>query len=83
MGKSLVIILVIILLIGGGVYFLISSGKIPTPLIKNKQTQPQPQSLGEQLYTQTKNPIKDKIPETNPFKVETNPIKAIYPNPFR
>ena len=73
MGKSLVIILVItLLIIGGGVYFFISSGKIPKS-----------QSLGEQIYTQTQNPIKVKVPETNPFKIETNPIKAIYPNPFR
>ena len=72
MGKTLVIILVIILLICGGVYFFISIGKIPKS-----------QSLGEQIYTQTQNPIKVKVPQTNPFKVETNPIKAIYPNPFR
>ncbi|MBI2051587.1 hypothetical protein HYT33_02375 [Candidatus Roizmanbacteria bacterium] len=39
--------------------------------------------LGSQIYQQVQNPLKGKIPETNPFTVKTNPFKNIYPNPFR
>lgn len=41
-------------------------------------------NLGSQIFKQVqKNPISDKIPETNPFaEVQTNPFKNIYPNPF-
>ena len=79
MSKTVLIITLILILLAGGVYFLITSGRIPNPLSKKTTGT----SLGEQIYQQTKNPVKVKIPETNPFAVETNPIKAIYPNPFR
>lgn len=78
MGKTGIIIVLVLILIGGGVYFFMTGGKIPN--IGKKTEGP---SLGEQIYTQTKNPLEEKLPETNPFAVETNPIKAIYPNPFK
>lgn len=78
MGKTGIIIVLVLLLVGGGVYFFMTNGKIPS--VGKKTASP---SLGEQIYTQTKNPLEEKLPETNPFAVETNPIKAIYPNPFR
>ena len=70
MSKTVLIITLILIFLAGGAYFLMSKKTTGT-------------SLGGQIYEQTKNPIKVKIPETNPFAVETNPIKAIYPNPFR
>lgn len=40
-------------------------------------------SLGSQILQKTQNPTKDKLPETNPFQTETNPLKAQYINPFK
>ena len=40
-------------------------------------------SLGSQILKKIQNPIKDKLPETNPFSAaETNPLKKIIKNPF-
>jgi len=41
------------------------------------------QSLGEQIFKEVQNPIKNKLPEVDVFQAETNPFKDIYPNPFR
>lgn len=40
-------------------------------------------SLGSQILTKTQNPVRDKLPETNPFQTETNPLKVKYLNPFQ
>ena len=77
MSKIVLIIILILALLGGVAYFLISSGKLSNPLNKNTQTT----SLGGQIYNQTQNPLKDKIPETNPFS-KVNPFKGVYKNPF-
>ena len=37
------------------------------------------QSLGNQLYEKSKNPIGDKLPTTNPVP---NPLEGVYKNPF-
>lgn len=79
MGKTGLIVVLVILLLVGGAYFFITNGKIPNPLSQKSESP----SLGEQIYAQTKNPLEEKLPETNPFAVETNPVKAIYPNPFK
>ena len=72
--KSLPVIILIVLLISGIVFFLYQKSKI----VKLQSEG----SLGEQIYTQSKNPLEGKIPETNPFSVETNPARLVYPNPF-
>jgi len=42
-----------------------------------------PKSLGGELFEEVANPIKEKLPETNPFtEAETNPLDAVYKNPF-
>lgn len=42
------------------------------------------ETLGEQVFEKSQNPIKDKLPETNPFENEkVNPLKDIYTNPFK
>jgi len=39
--------------------------------------------LGGSIFEKSQNPIVDKLPETNPFeKIEINPLKSIYANPF-
>lgn len=41
-----------------------------------------PAGLGSELYESVNNPVEGKVPETNPFKTETNPLKDVYKNPF-
>ena len=38
--------------------------------------------FGAQVLEKSQNPIKDRIPETNPFEKNTNPLKDVYKNPF-
>ena len=39
--------------------------------------------FGAQVLEKTQNPIKDRIPDINPFpNTETNPLKRIIKNPF-
>ena len=39
--------------------------------------------LGAEIIDQIQNPLKGKLPPTNPFeKAETNPLEDIYKNPF-
>ena len=77
MGKTGIIIVLVLILVGIGAYFLISSGKVSNPLTKKTQKT----SLGEQIYNKVKNPLEDKLPETNPF-AKVNPFKGVYKNPF-
>ena len=39
--------------------------------------------FGAQVLEKAQNPIKDKVPETNPFKAETNPFANTKTNPFQ
>lgn len=39
-------------------------------------------SVGAQVFLRSSNPLKDEIPETNPFREDSNPLKDIYKNPF-
>lgn len=64
----------VVALIAGSLYYLVSTGKIPNPLVKKT-------SLGEQIYSQAKNPLGGKLPATNPFS-KVNPFKGVYKNPF-
>lgn len=38
--------------------------------------------LGSDISNSVTNPTADKVPETNPFKAQTNPLKGAYQNPF-
>lgn len=52
-------------------------GLSPTPA----QSEPVPESLGGDIHDSA-NPVKDRLPETNPFQeTETNPFEG-YKNPF-
>lgn len=70
------VIFILLILLAGGFYLLVSTGKVSNPFNKKPAT-----PLGEQIYTQTQNPIENKIPETNPF-TKVNPFKGVYKNPF-
>lgn len=39
-------------------------------------------TIGAELFDKAKNPLKDQLPQTNPFKTETNPFKNTETNPF-
>ena len=51
-------------------------------IISPQAEEQKPAGLGGQLYESVNNPVEGKVPETNPFKTETNPIKGVYKNPF-
>lgn len=70
----------VVVFIGAGVwYFQIrkAAPEIPGAIPREDA------SLGAQLFEKAANPVKGKLPETNPFEAaETNPIDTIYKNPF-
>lgn len=73
---SLVIALLAVLALAGFLVWQRQKSAVP-PI------QEPPKSLGGQIFEQTANPIKEKLPETNPFtKTDTNPLNAVYKNPF-
>ena len=39
-------------------------------------------TIGAELFEKAQNPLKDELPQTNPFKAETNPFKNTESNPF-
>ncbi|MEK7538583.1 MAG: hypothetical protein AAB552_01960 [Patescibacteria group bacterium] len=55
-----------------------SSVKVVAPLPENTTA-----GLGTQISESVENPTAGKVPETNPFNVETNPLKGTYQNPFQ
>lgn len=40
------------------------------------------QTIGSELFEKAQNPLKGELPQTNPFKAETNPFKNAETNPF-
>lgn len=47
------------------------------------------ETLGGKIFEKAQNPIKDELPQTNPFKTkanpfetEVNPFQGVYTNPF-
>ena len=49
-----------------------------------QQRQPETpiETIGAELFEKAQNPLKDELPQTNPFKAETNPFKNTETNPF-
>ena len=69
----------IVVLIGIGVWYfqMKNASEIPGAIPREEA------SLGAQLFEESANPVKENLPETNPFEqVNTNPIDKIYKNPF-
>lgn len=46
-----------------------------------KVEEEKPESLGEQIYQQTQNPI-EKLPQSNPYETKTNPFEETKTNPY-
>ena len=88
--KPIVIAAVVILIATGvGFWYWQKKGglgifpQLSTPTTKELSPAEIEGSLGGQIFEQTQNPLKGKLPPTNPFeKTETNPLKNVYQNPF-
>ena len=76
--KYLIIAVVIISVIVARIYWLGYYKATPIPTAKEEL----PASLGGQIYGQIQNPA-EKITETNPFEVKTNPFEETKTNPFK
>lgn len=63
-----------------GVWWWQNSKKLE--VISPQTEEQKPAGLGGQLYESVNNPVENKVPETNPFNTETNPLKGVYKNPF-
>lgn len=84
------------LLIGGVMLLVIAAVAVvwyvrrataPEPLPETTATQET--GLGAQIFESAQNPLKNEVPDTNPFSAETNPFqqdtnpyKDTYKNPF-
>ena len=74
--NPLIIGVVVLVLAGVGIWYWQSRKAAPTAPATEK-------NLGAQVFEKAQNPIKDKLPETNPFKVETNPFTGAQTNPLK
>lgn len=72
------IVIAVIIALGTASYFVIKGTlKKDVPSLETRENQ----SLGAEIYSGVQNPG-EKLPETNPFEKETNPLKGVYTNPF-
>ena len=72
--KLTVAVVLAILLIAAGAWYWRARRALPPP--------PPPPSLGGEIFEKAQNPLKDELPQTNPFKAETNPFQNTETNPF-
>lgn len=75
--KFIIIVgIIIALLVIGGVGFWYFGGKIPFTKQEEKGAAVEVKDgLGAETFKKTNNPLSNELPETNPFKVNTNPFK--------
>jgi len=80
--KLVFTIVVIVILLAGGVVFWywsqkraeVSKTSVEMPAETSAETQVK-DGLGAKVFNKTNNPLFNKLPETNPFQVKTNPFK--------
>ena len=79
---AVIVFVVVVVIAGGFWYWQYGFG----PTIEKNETV----GLGTQIFESTQNPIKGRLPATNPFAVKTNPFEneinpftAEYKNPFK
>ncbi len=77
--KNLMLGLVILLLTVVAALFWYMR-RTPTPLPES--TAKEGAGLGAQIFEGAQNPLKNDVPETNPFAAETNPFKQ-ETNPYK
>ena len=76
---------VVIVLIAGGIALWLWQGKNIAFFSKNAEPaafDPK-NTLGGRIFEQTQNPLKGRLPSTNPYEeAKTNPLGDVYQNPF-
>lgn len=86
MSKTLIYAIVAVVVIAAGLWWYLAQPVIaPSPAaggVQEKITSPQDAGLGGQIYSQAQGNPAVGVPETNPFKTQTNPYDSAYKNPF-
>jgi len=90
--KSIIIIVVVVVLVVlaiGGFWYWQNKKAGETVPAEEKAGVEEPAGLGAQIFESVQNPVKDRLPDTNPFSADTNPFdtptnpfKSEYKNPF-
>lgn len=85
MSKNALVGIVVIVMVGlvvwfFGYYLKPSQTAQPEPT-NTVQLETKSNSLGEQIYTQTANPVGEQLPSTNPVEQVSTPFSG-YTNPF-
>ena len=76
--KVIIIFIIIVLLVAVGAFYFFQ--KYPEITIEPLEKE-EAKTFGEKIYEMVQNPA-EKIPQTNPFKVKTNPFEGLKINPF-
>ena len=72
------VVLIVIVLLLVGLFLYLNSNKKEAQLSDETVSA----GFGAQLLLKAQNPIADKLPETNPFEKDINPLENVYQNPF-
>ncbi|MBI2010812.1 MAG: hypothetical protein HYS89_01070 [Candidatus Colwellbacteria bacterium] len=72
---------VLLIALGGIWYWKSRKVEESTPAVTEEEDEASA-TLGAEIFEKSENPIKDEVPETNPFEAETNPFEGAYQNPF-
>ena len=73
--RMIALAVLVIALVAAGIWYWQRGQAVPpaeTPV----------KAIGAELFEKAQNPLKDELPQTNPFKAETNPFKNTETNPF-
>ena len=74
--KSVIVIgIIITLLIIGGIIFWYFGSNVPFIKQEEGAAVEIKDGLGAEALKKTNNPLSNELPETNPFKIKTNPFK--------
>lgn len=82
--KFFIIIAVACAIVAGGVWYWYWMSRAPEePAVYKEAVATPAEQLGGNLLEKAQNPLKDELPQTNPFTgTETNPFIDVYENPF-
>lgn len=71
-----VIVVAVVMMLRGGQQMLPGASE---PAAVTEQTVAAAEA---ELFERSQNPVKDALPEANPFAAQTNPFENVYKNPF-
>lgn len=80
--KAIAIVIVCIIIIVAGFFLLAKKSENGGVISDEEKSLIQENTLGGTLYDAVPQNPAEKIPESNPFRTETNPYKGAYTNPF-